>query len=529
MLVKLCPQCGYQLPSKAKRCHWCKSPVKKITALLIWILPVLAFLVLVAWFLSDDLAVVPLTSESPPVVQIIKTEPPVKKSEEYFSTIYVGAQVANLRKNPSLTSDTIKKLKPGQRLTQVNRSGDWLQVLADGTGIRPGWVHTSLVEKTNPLPKPTQLQVVKVSKTEPSENKPSGDFSTTYAKSQLVNVHKDSSLTSHTIEKISTEQQLTQGSRSSDWLQVLEDGVENKLGWVHSLLASKTEPLPKTTQPQVVKVSKTEPSINKPSGDFSTAYAKGQLVSLRKDPSLPSHTIKKISTEQQLTQGSRSSDWLQVLEDGVENKLGWVHSLLASKTEPLPKTTQAQVVKVSKTEPSINKPSGDFPVIYVRGQFLNLRKDPSLTSHTIRKLKKGQRLTQLSRSENWLQVLEYGAEDRPGWVHTSLVAKILPPPSIKAPSEQKAFKMFRISFDQYNTNIKKLKGMDFFNDVEYVNQGVIQITATDILLSAPKKYKEKYLIALMEMWLEVRETTQPATVRIVDKNGHLRLQEVQNQ
>ncbi len=437
MLVKLCPQCGYQLPSKAKRCHWCKSPVKKITALLIWILPVLAFLVLVAWFLSDDLAVVPLTSESPPVVQIIKTEPPVKKSEEYFSTIYVGAQVANLRKNPSLTSDTIKKLKPGQRLTQVNRSGDWLQVLADGTGIRPGWVHTSLVEKTNPLPKPTQLQVVKVSKTEPSENKPSGDFSTTYAKSQLVNVHKDSSLTSHTIEKISTEQQLTQGSRSSDWLQVLEDGVENKLGWVHSLLASKTEPLPKTTQPQVVKVS--------------------------------------------------------------------------------------------KTEPSINKPSGDFPVIYVRGQFLNLRKDPSLTSHTIRKLKKGQRLTQLSRSENWLQVLEYGAEDRPGWVHTSLVAKILPPPSIKAPSEQKAFKMFRISFDQYNTNIKKLKGMDFFNDVEYVNQGVIQITATDILLSAPKKYKEKYLIALMEMWLEVRETTQPATVRIVDKNGHLRLQEVQNQ
>lgn len=191
--------------------------------------------------------------------------------------------------------------------------------------------------------------------------------------------------------------------------------------------------------------------------------------------------------------------------------------------------TQPQVVKVIKTKPSIKKPRVDFSTIYVRAQVLNLRTDPSLTSHTIKKLKEGQRLTQVNRSGNWLQVLADDAGGRPGWVHASLVGKTPPPPPTKAPSEQKAFKMFRKSFDQYNAQIKRLKGMTFFNDVEYLNQGVIQVTATDILLSAPKKYKEKYLLTLMGMWLEVRGTNQPATVRIVDENGHLRLEEIQNE
>jgi SH3 domain-containing protein len=192
----------------------------------------------------------------------------------------------------------------------------------------------------------------------------------------------------------------------------------------------------------------------------------------------------------------------------------------SSDPTPLP------VVNIVKTKPSLKISRGNFSTLYVRGQVVNLRKGPSLTSHTIGKLRKGQRLNPVSRSGNWLQVLADGSG--PGWIHSSLVAKTSTPASIvKAPSERKAFKRFRLSFARYNAKIKKLKGMDFFSNVEYLHRGVIEVTATDILLSAPKRYKEKYLMTLMEMWLEIRESTQPATVRIVDKDGHLRLEEKQ--
>jgi uncharacterized protein YgiM (DUF1202 family) len=292
----------------------------------------------------------------------------------------------------------------------------------------------------------------------------------------------------------------------------------------HDIISLSPEP----SHPQVVKVIKTNPPVKISRGVFSTVYVRGQVVNLRKGPSLTSHTIGKLRMGQRLTQVNRSGNWLQVLENGAEDRPGWVHASLVGKPKPLPEPSHPKVVKVIKTNPPVKISRGNVSTVYVKGQIVNLRKGPSLTSHTIRKLRMGQRLMQVNRSGNWLQVLENGAGDRPGWVHASLVKKTPPPPSTKAPSEQKAFKMFRKSFDRYNAQIKRLKGMDFFNDVKYLNQGVIQVTATDILLSAPKRYKEKYLTTLMGMWLEVRETTHPAAVRIVDKNGHLRLEEVQN-
>lgn len=173
----------------------------------------------------------------------------------------------------------------------------------------------------------------------------------------------------------------------------------------------------------------------------------------------------------------------------------------------------------------IKKPRGNISILYVQERIVNLRKSPSLESRTFWKLKMGQRLTQVSRSGNWLQVQADDAGGNLGWVHASLVGKTKPPPP-KPGSEQKAFKIFRKSFDRFNFNIKSLKGMAFFNDVKYLDRGVIQITATDILLSAPKKYREKYLMTLMEMWLEVKEPTLPAAVRIVDTVGRLRMEEV---
>jgi len=208
--------------------------------------------------------------------------------------------------------------------------------------------------------------------------------------------------------------------------------------------------------------------------------------------------------------------------------VAWLLPSAPAKISPTPETTQPKKIKTIKTKPAVKKSSRNLTTIYVKGQRVNLRGNPSLTSGTIRKLRRGQPLTQVSRLGNWLQVLTNDAGDRLGWIHASLVAKTRPAPSFKAPSERKALKVFQKSFDRFNANIKSLKGMTFFNDVEYIDRGVIQITATDILLSAPQKYQEKYLMSLMEMWLEARETTRSSAVKIVDKNGHLRLEETRS-
>ncbi|GJL79213.1 MAG: hypothetical protein NPINA01_22020 [Nitrospinaceae bacterium] len=183
-----------------------------------------------------------------------------------------------------------------------------------------------------------------------------------------------------------------------------------------------------------------------------------------------------------------------------------------------------EAVKVSKERPPVAKRQTGLSTLYVQGRIVNLRRNPFLTSQTVWKLKKGEQLVEVNRSGNWIQVQQKNAERRAGWVHASLVSKVNISPS-KPHSEREAYKKFRESYHRFNAEIKRSKGMTFFKDLEYLKPGMIQITATDILLSAPRKYKEKYLRTLMKMWQEERKNSLPAAIKIVDATGRLRLQE----
>jgi uncharacterized protein with NAD-binding domain and iron-sulfur cluster len=87
-----------------------------------------------------------------------------------------------------------------------------------------------------------------------------------------------------------------------------------------------------------------------------------------------------------------------------------------------------------------------------------------------------------------------------------------------------AYRAFRKYFNLLNSEIKKQKGMTFFENVEYLDNGVIQVTATDIFLSAPETYKQNYLRKMEQKWLDLREPSQKATLKIVDSEGILRME-----
>jgi len=99
----------------------------------------------------------------------------------------------------------------------------------------------------------------------------------------------------------------------------------------------------------------------------------------------------------------------------------------------------------------------------------------------------------------------------------------LPQPS-KTLTPYQTYRAFRKYFKRLNTEIKAQKGMAFFENVEYLDNGVIQVTATDIFLSAPETYKQIYLIKMEQTWLDLREPSLQATVRIVDSKGVLRME-----
>lgn len=173
-------------------------------------------------------------------------------------------------------------------------------------------------------------------------------------------------------------------------------------------------------------------------------------------------------------------------------------------------------------------PAAAEPVkLFVQETVINLYKYPSLDSPAILKLKKGQSLTQGARSENWINVSADDHENTKGWVHTSLVGKKKPVRLKRLPHE-KTFVIFQKSFERFNAEIMEAKGMTFFNGVEYFGNGVIHVTATDILLSAPENYKRKYLLNILKIWSELAGPSSPVTVRIVDARGHVRLEEKQS-
>ena len=190
-------------------------------------------------------------------------------------------------------------------------------------------------------------------------------------------------------------------------------------------------------------------------------------------------------------------------------------------------------VEIKSAAPAKNNPPAPAalepePVkLFVQENVINLYKYPSLDSPAILKLKKGQSLTQGTRSENWINVSADDHENTKGWVHTSLVGK-KKPVRLKRLSHEKTFIIFQKSFERFNAEIKEAKGMTFFNGVEYFGNGVIHVTATDILLSAPENYKRKYLLNILKIWSELAGPTSPITVRMVDARGHVRLEEKQS-
>lgn len=165
--------------------------------------------------------------------------------------------------------------------------------------------------------------------------------------------------------------------------------------------------------------------------------------------------------------------------------------------------------------------SGDE--LSVLGNTVNLREGPS-TDHTVAlKLAKGQKLFEIQREGEWVEVWTGMAGGKSGWIHVSLVTKTAmaspqPPPNREVVFEQ-AFDKFRPEFAVLNEWLEIETGNMPFTDVEYTGNGVVRVMANATWLDTGRVQREKHLTRIFELWNAVVEVGLPVTVEIVDNQN----------
>lgn len=161
--------------------------------------------------------------------------------------------------------------------------------------------------------------------------------------------------------------------------------------------------------------------------------------------------------------------------------------------------------------------SGD--TLYVQAERVNLREGPSTTRAVVLQLVKGQALLEFGRKDRWVEVGVEGTGGKSGWIHASLVGLEQVARSSPMPTSD-AFREFRKAFQVLNERVERQTGLVFFTAAKDMGDGIIQVTATDTWLSAPKADRESNLRTIFNMWDAAEGSGLPIALYVVDHRGN---------
>ncbi len=151
-----------------------------------------------------------------------------------------------------------------------------------------------------------------------------------------------------------------------------------------------------------------------------------------------------------------------------------------------------------------------------------MREGPSTQHPVVLKLKKGHKLVELQRKGRWVEVGADRTGGKSGWIHSSLIGKEFTGGATTAPADPK-FQKFKAAFDELNARIKRKTGLTFFTKAENLGDGIVQVTATDIWLRAPRTDRESNLRTIFQLWDAAEASGLPIAVYVVDKHGNQRM------
>ncbi len=161
-------------------------------------------------------------------------------------------------------------------------------------------------------------------------------------------------------------------------------------------------------------------------------------------------------------------------------------------------------------------------ILYVHGDVVKMRAGPSTSYGIVLNLPKGHKLVEFQRKGEWVEVGADRTGGKSGWIHSSLIGKESLGGPTKAPADPK-FKKFKDAFNELNTSVKRKTSITFFTKAENLGDGIVQVTATDIWLSAPQSDRESNLHTIFQLWDAAEDSGLPIAVYVVDKYGNQRM------
>lgn len=275
--------------------------------------------------------------------------------------LYVNAEILYLREGPGLSYPIIDTLKEGNKLTAINKEGDWVQV---SVGQTEGWVAAWLVRSaTTKSAATTEITVI--------------------SQVDSLNLRAEASLSATVLTKISSGTEMKYVRQEQDWIQVQ---YEDYSGWVFADYVTMKEETNLEASPSTDEKATDEKQTE---NDPNTFTINVSTVNIRKKADLTAKKLGVVTKDQQFNVISRSHNWVEI--EYEKGKKGWIYSFYGTFTK---KTT-------TEDKSDTKKSQGTVTIIY---NGTNLRESASTASNVVTNADAGHTYSIIETEGDWYKI-----------------------------------------------------------------------------------------------------------------------------
>ena len=147
---------------------------------------------------------------------------------------------------------------------------------------------------------------------------------------------------------------------------------------------------------------------------------------------------------------------------------------------------------------------------------VNVRAAASLESEILLRLEKGHHVIEIQRQEDWIKVA-LGLDDISyGWIHKSLLTKIVKQEDKLSVAN---FEKFIQEFNDHKAVIKKQNDTIYFSKVTHKEKGNIELLATQAWLNSSIEVRNNSLTDVFKLWTKFVSVGSSVSVQVLDEQG----------
>ena len=271
-----------------------------------------------------------------------------------------------------------------------------------------------------------------------------------------------------------------------------------------------------------------------------TLIVTGDGVNVRSDPSTDAKIRMQVSHDRMVTEIERQGDWVRVEIAGTDGVSGWIHSSLLAvpSADQLARARQRASRPPRAGLPEVKPPAppstaSTAPAKRVPPAMQPAPAKPQATNSSRSDASSGTPSTAAAASMAEPPAAAPPAAKSPARVavaprspaaETSEQAAVTPAAGPADAVDAAELARFRDSVDYLNSRSSSVAGVNLFNGVEAVGDGVVQVGATDAWSSIPPGGQQSYANTLVDRWAAARGYSGPATVQIVGPDGKVLLE-----